>query len=98
MQEPSGADKVESCMRAKYSAGFHFMEKVSVNGPHTSAVYRFLRLRASEDPAVAPYIGWNFTLFIVARDGSAVLRPSAYTSPLQMKEDIERLLDESVTE
>ena len=93
MQEPGGAAEVEACVRAKYHVDFHVFEKVKVNGADTHPVYRFLRLAAAGG-ADAPFLGWNFCVFLVSRDGKTVIRPHASTSPLAMREDIERLLAE----
>ena len=93
MQEPGGAAEVEACVRAKYHVDFHVFEKVKVNGADTHPVYRFLRLAAAGG-ADAPFLGWNFCVFLVSRDGKTVIRPHASTSPLAMRDDIERLLAE----
>ena len=85
--------EVEACVRAKYHVDFHVFEKVKVNGADTHPVYRFLRLAAAGG-ADAPFLGWNFCVFLVSRDGKTVIRPHASTSPLAMREDIERLLAE----
>lgn len=58
-QEPQGAEKIETCVRAKYSLGFQLMEKVDVNGKNTHPVFRWLRLRATPD---ASAIKWNFNM------------------------------------
>ena len=77
----------------RYHVDFHVFEKVKVNGADTHPVYRFLRLAAAGG-ADAPFLGWNFCVFLVSRDGKTVIRPHASTSPLAMREDIERLLAE----
>ena len=91
-QERQAAAEVEACVRQKYGVEFHMMEKVEVNGHEAHPVYRWLRLAASDDPEAAPYIGWNFTLFIVGRDGRTVQRPSAQVPPSAIRDDLEALL------
>ena len=58
-QEPQEAGKIETCVRAKYSLGFHLLEKVDVNGSYTHPVFQWLRMRASPD---ASAIKWNFNM------------------------------------
>ena len=53
------------------------MERVDVNGPHTQDVYTFLR---SADLAHAP-IEWNFTKFVVGRDGKVLKRYGQAAKP-----------------
>ena len=97
-QERQAATEVEACVRRKYGVEFHMMEKVDVNGHDTHPVYRWLRLAASDDPTAAPYLGWNFCLFIVARDGRTVHRPSAHVPPSAIRDELERLLAGDVAE
>ena len=54
-QEPQGAEKIETCVRAQYSLGFTLLEKVHVNGANTHPVFRWLRLKGSEDAAAIPW-------------------------------------------
>ena len=93
-QEPKGAEDVEACVRARYGVGFTIMEKVHVNGRETHPVYRWLRLGATEGDEVdrAPYLGWNFIMFVVGRDGKNVLRLPHNQSPASARAAIEDLL------
>lgn len=95
-QEPKGAADVEACVRQRYDVGFHVMQKVHVNGRDTHPVYRWLRLGASDDGESAPYLGWNFCMFIVGRDGRKIQRPHAQVSPSAMRASIEEMLDEEL--
>jgi glutathione peroxidase len=91
-QEPQGAEKIETCVRAKYSLGFHLLEKVDVNGKNTHPVFRWLRLRATPD---ASAIKWNFNMFLVGRDGKSCTRYANSRLPSSIKSDINTLLDAS---
>ena len=95
-QEPKAAAEVETCARQRYGVGFHMMEKVEVNGREAHPVYRWLRLAASDDPTQAPFLGWNFCLFIVGRDGRTVLRPHAQVPPSAIRDEVEALLTAEV--
>ena len=65
-QEPGTAEQIKSFCQASFGVKFPLMEKVDVNGPGTSAVYKWLKANTSEAD-----IKWNFaTKFIVSRDGA----------------------------
>mmetsp|Transcript_11880 Transcript_11880/g.24117 ORF Transcript_11880/g.24117 Transcript_11880/m.24117 type:complete len:87 (-) Transcript_11880:352-612(-) len=85
------------CVRQQYNVNFRMMQKVEVNGRDTHPVYRWLRLAASDDAKTAPYLGWNFCLFIVGRDGRTVLRPGAQVPPSAIRGDVEALLADEIT-
>lgn len=88
-QEPQGAEKIETCVRAKYSLGFHLLEKVDVNGSNTHPVFQWLRMRASPD---ASAIKWNFNMFLVGRDGMSCTRYANSRVPSSIKDDINQML------
>lgn len=93
-QEPKGSSEVETCVRAKYGVNFRVMQKIHVNGPGTHNVYKWLRLRATDEEDVAPYLGWNFIVFAVGRDGRTVLRLPHSQSPASARAEIEAMLAE----
>jgi glutathione peroxidase len=91
-QEPQGSEKIETCVRAKYSLGFHLLEKVEVNGKYTHPVFQWLRLRATPD---ASAIKWNFNMFLVGRDGVSCTRYANSRVPSSIADDIETHLKAS---
>ena len=93
-QEPKVSSEVETCVRARFGVSFKMMEKVNVNGAGTHDVYKWLRLRASDDDEVAPYLGWNFIVFAVGRDGRTVMRLPHSQSPASARSEIETMLAE----
>ena len=88
-QEPQGAEEIETCVRAKFSAKFQLLDKVQVNGPSTHPIFRWLRLKGSEDAAAIP---WNFNLFLVERDGETCTRYANTRTPASVRDDIELAL------
>jgi len=95
-QEPQGAEEIETCVRAKFSAKFQLLDKVQVNGPSTHPIFRWLRLKGSEDAAAIP---WNFNLFLVERDGETCTRYANTRTPASIRDDLERALSgQSVAE
>ena len=98
MQEPQGAETIDGCMKTRFSLGFDLLQKVSVNGPSTHPIFRWLRLRGaasngSDGGGDADAISWNFNIFLVHRSGEAADRYPNSATPLSLIEDIETLLD-----
>lgn len=91
-QEPEDADQVETCVRTKFGVGFELLEKVNVNGPTTHPVFQWLRLAGSEDCSA---IGWNFSMFLVSKDGMSCTRFPNTLPPLKIRENLEAALGES---
>jgi len=65
-------------------------EKVSVNGPNTHPVWRWLRLMGS---AGAEAIPWNFHMFLVSRDGTSCTRYPNQRHPADIRDDLIKALD-----
>jgi len=89
-QEPGSAADIRA-FADSHGARFDFFEKVKVNGRHTHPVYAFLKGRLSD--VLGASIKWNFTKFLVGRDGVPVARYSPPTAPLSLEADTLRLLD-----
>ena len=90
-QEPGeGESIVEFCER-NYGVTFPMFEKIDVNGNDAHPLFK--RLKA-EAPGVlgSEAIKWNFTKFLVARDGKVFKRYAPNTSPEALRGDLERLL------
>lgn len=91
-QEPGSADEIASFCSLTYGVTFQLMEKIEVNGPGTHPVFSFLRKKAPG--VIGDAIKWNFTKFLVARDGTTVIRYAPTTEPVAMEADIEKALAE----
>ena len=89
-QEPQGAEAIETCIRAKYGDGFRLFDKVHVNGKGTHDIFRWCRLRGSEEAEAIP---WNFSMFLVGRDGQSCTRYSNSRTPASIRDDVLRLLE-----
>jgi glutathione peroxidase len=80
-QEPGGADEIAQTCYVNYGVSFPMFEKVEVNGAATHPVFRYLK---DELPGIlGGRIKWNFTKFLVGRDGKPLKRFAP--SPLQKK-------------
>lgn len=90
-QEPGGSEEIATFCQRNYGVTFPMMQKVDVNGDHTDPIYKYLKDAA---PGVlgSEGIKWNFTKFLVAKDGTVVKRYAPTVKPLDITEDIEREL------
>jgi len=87
-QEPGTSDEIRHFCQSRFDVTFPMFEKIDVNGPRAHAVYAYLKnaqpgLLGSKD------IKWNFTKFLVGRDGAAVRRYPPTTRPATIAADIE---------
>ncbi|MDX9721355.1 MAG: glutathione peroxidase [Myxococcota bacterium] len=94
-QEPGNAQEIASFCRLDYGVSFDMFEKVEVNGKNAHPLWRFLR---SEAPGLLGSTGikWNFTKFLVARDGTVRSRHAPQTAPDALSSELEALLAEGV--
>jgi glutathione peroxidase len=79
-QEPGTDDEIKKFCSNKYNVTFPMMSKVSVLGDDKAPLYAFLT-DASADPQFAGDIKWNFTKFLVGRDGKIVARFEPKVTP-----------------
>ena len=89
-QEPETNDTVVGFCKKNFGVTFLLSEKIDVNGENTHPLFRYLKDHSKS--VVGKNIKWNFTKFLVARDGTVSGRYEPTTSPLQMAGDIEKLL------
>ncbi|WP_062079097.1 glutathione peroxidase [Demequina globuliformis] len=89
-QEPGEADQIGEFCEANYGVSFPMFAKIDVNGKHTHPVYRWLKSEAGGTLSSA--IKWNFTKFLVGRDGHVIARYGSNTEPEQIAADIEKAL------
>ncbi|HET9870771.1 MAG TPA: glutathione peroxidase, partial [bacterium] len=71
---------------------FPLFAKIEVNGPGTHPLYRFLK-HAEPDPQGKEDIGWNFTKFLIGRDGRPVARFVSQVTPAELEADVKKELD-----
>ena len=90
-QEPGDEAEIERFCTLNYDVTFPMFAKIEVNGPHAHPLYRFLT-KARRGALGAPWIKWNFTKFLVGRDGSPLARYAPTNTPKAIAPDIERAL------
>jgi glutathione peroxidase len=89
-QEPGDAETIGSFCQKNYGVSFPMMDKVEVNGDDAHPVYQWLR--AEKGGLLGGKIKWNFTKFLVGRDGQVLERYAPTTKPEKLKGDIEKAL------
>lgn len=90
-QEPGSAREIEEFCRCSYGLSFPMFGKVEVNGENAHPLYKHLK---RERPGIfgTEGIKWNFTKFLVNREGHAVARYAPHRTPGSLRSPIERLL------
>lgn len=88
-QEPGSADDIV-CFAKKQNANFDLFEKVNVNGDDASPLWKFLKNK--QGGTFGDFIKWNFTKFIVDKEGQPVERHSPTTEPHKLISNIEKYL------
>jgi glutathione peroxidase len=90
-QEPGNEAAIGEFCSTTYDVSFPMFAKVDVNGDATHPVFAFLKAGA---PGILGTEGikWNFTKFLVDRDGKVVARYASAHKPEDMADDIEKLL------
>jgi len=90
-QEPGDEAAIGEFCRLNYDVSFPLFAKVEVNGAGTDPVFAFLK-SAAPGLLGSEAIKWNFTKFLVDREGRVVARYAPTHKPEDMAGDIERLL------
>mgnify|MGYP000853332872 FL=1 len=90
-QEPGSAEQIEEFCKVNFGLSFPLMAKVEVNGPGETPLYHWLK---NEAPGLmgTRSIKWNFTKFLIDRQGKVVRRYAPADKPESIVKDIERLL------
>jgi len=92
-QEPGTNEEIKTFCSRTYNVSFPMMSKISVKGDDQAPLYHFLT-GGEANPALAGDIKWNFTKFLVDRDGKVVARfePAVTPDSPEVKTAIEKTL------
>ena len=90
-QEPGNPEEIATFCRVAYDVTFPVFAKVDVNGPNTHPLYAFLK-SAKRGIFGTGTIKWNFTKFLVGRDGKVVARYAPRAQPRKLEPAIRKLL------
>lgn len=90
-QEPGTNSEIQSFCSLTYDVSFPIMSKIDVNGSNTAPIYQFLKKKA---PGIfgTKNIKWNFTKFLVSKDGQTVKRFAPKVEPKDIEADIKKAL------
>ncbi|WP_067440556.1 glutathione peroxidase [Nocardioides jensenii] len=89
-QEPGDAEEIGSFCQRNYGVSFPMFEKVDVNGSSAHPLYQWLR--GEKGGVLGSRIKWNFTKFLIGRDGQVIERYAPATKPEKLVDDIEKAL------
>lgn len=89
-QEPGNADEIRNFCSLNYDVSFPLMGKVEVNGADADPLWKYLK--SEKSGLLGSRIKWNFTKFLVDREGNVVGRFGPAVKPEQLKSEIEALL------
>ena len=92
-QEPGDAAQIANTCQINYGVSFPMFAKVDVNGPHAHPLFQWLTT------ALPGWLGksikWNFTKFLIGRDGRPIKRFASITKPEKMADFIRAQLQQS---
>ena len=90
-QDPGSNEEIASFCQRNYGVDFPMMEKIDVNGAKADPLYQWL---TKEAPGLlgSKAIKWNFTKFLVGRDGRVIRRYAPQDAPAKLAGDIEAAL------
>ena len=90
-QDPGSNDEIATFCQRNFGVSFPMMSKIDVNGPEAHPLYQWL---AAEAPGLlgSKAIKWNFTKFLVGKDGQVIRRYAPQDAPKKLAGDIEAAL------
>jgi glutathione peroxidase len=90
-QEPGNEQEIRTFCSTNYDVTFPMFAKIEVNGAHAHPLYKYLK---QQQPGIlnSEAIKWNFTKFLVNRNGEAVKRFGSVDKPEAIEKDITPLL------
>jgi glutathione peroxidase len=89
-QEPGTEEEIQEFCSLNYGVSFPMFAKIEVNGDDAHPLYKWLR--SEKGGVLGNRIKWNFTKFLVDRDGNVVNRYGSVTKPEKLASEIERVL------
>ena len=90
-QEPGSDEEIQKFCKLTYGVNFPVMSKIDVNGENEHPLYSYLKAKA---PGIlgTEAIKWNFTKFLVSKEGKVLQRFAPATEPKDMEKDVEKAL------
>ena len=90
-QDPGSNSEIAEFCQLNYGVSFPMMAKIDVNGPQAAPLYQWL---STEAPGLlgSKAIKWNFTKFLIGKDGKVVRRYAPTDTPASLAKDVEAAL------
>lgn len=90
-QDPGTNEEIGAFCMKNYGVSFPMMEKIDVNGANAAPLYKWL---TKEKPGLlgSTAIKWNFTKFLIGRDGTVIKRYAPLDTPASLERDVEAAL------
>ena len=90
-QDPGSNEEIAQFCQLNYGVSFPMMSKIDVNGASADPLYKWL---SAEAPGLlgSKSIKWNFTKFLVGKDGAVIKRYAPADAPAALTKDIEKAL------
>ena len=95
-QEPGSESEIGAFCQKNYAVTFPMFAKIDVNGEHAHPLYQHLK-KVAPGALGSEAIKWNFTKFLVGRDGQTVQRFAPITKPQRLVHAIEAALAHNAT-
>jgi len=90
-QDPGTNEEIRNFCLMNYGVSFPMFEKIDVNGDNAAPLYQYLK---NEKGGIGgKNIKWNFTKFLVDKDGTVLKRYASAHTPEDIRDDIVKLLD-----
>lgn len=89
-QEPGGNEEIKNFCISTFSVTFPMMSKIDVNGDDADPLYKFLK--KEKGGILGDEIKWNFTKFLIDREGNVVDRFASQKTPKALEKEVEKLL------
>ena len=89
-QDPADTQSIAAFCQKNYGVSFPMMDKIEVNGEHAHPI--FVWLKQQKGGLLVDAIKWNFTKFLIGRDGQVIARYAPTTKPDAIADDIAKAL------
>ena len=90
-QEPNDAEQAQQICKINYGVTFPIFEKIEVNGKNTTELYKYLK---KNHRGFIKTIPWNFTKFLISRNGDVIQRFAPNMDPISFENDIVEALSQ----
>lgn len=91
-QDPGSNEEIRTFCEVNYQVRFPMFAKIRVNGEQAHPLYTYLKSAAVGGAGEGADIQWNFTKFLISRDGTLIKRYEPSVEPAALRADIEQML------